>query len=166
MDMHSKNEGMPMFFNRKEAVKETEAINQEIAEQKSLTGLADIKDYLGSIADAHPAAVGATQYLNRWISHDIARLSHLEDSLVSATNLGNKNAEKCLETLRKLMRNEDTEDLETLGLAWTVRNLDELREEAPPIVTEFEADHEEITDEIGAATIQDIFPPDSPWIKK
>ena len=84
----------------------------------------------GTLRDGepHPAAHDA----NAWIL-DYARLNDAEtlprllEAFCSTGMSGNRLAEYCGETLRRLMNGEPVSDRYILGLAWTMRNMEETK---------------------------------------
>jgi hypothetical protein len=76
-------------------------------------------DTPGTLADNefHPAASGALSYIQQHAS-----FMDLE-ALASTALSGNRLAEVCSETLRRILENEPVSDRYVLGLAWTLRQL-------------------------------------------
>lgn len=85
--------------------------------------------------EPHPAAHGALSYVKRWLTGDFQRVARLQEALASTALSGNRNAEICSETLNRIMNGVDVSDRYVLGLAWTMRNLEELEGSAPPVVS-------------------------------
>ena len=79
------------------------------------------RGHLGS-KEAHPAATSAIKYLN---SLGMAQLyMHLE-TFSSCGIEGNKLGEICACTLNRLLNNEPVSDRYLLGLAWTIKDIEE-----------------------------------------
>lgn len=70
----------------------------------------------------HPAADSAIKYLN---SLGIKKLMMYQESFASCAIEGNRLAEICSETLDRVMRKDKLSDRYLLGLAWTIRNMEE-----------------------------------------
>jgi len=68
--------------------------------------------------EAHPAAQDALRYL-RTLGNK--KLSMWVEAFASTAISGNRNAEICLATLRRLLSGETVSDRYLLGLAWTIR---------------------------------------------
>ena len=74
--------------------------------------------------EPHPAAAGALTYIQ-----EHASITDLE-AFASAAISGNRLAEICHETLRRILHGEPVSDRYVLGLAWTIRELNQLKEES------------------------------------
>ena len=70
--------------------------------------------------EPHPSAVFALEWLR-----DLDLLMWRE-SLASNAIEGNRSAEICLETLRRLLENEPVSDRYLLGLAWFIKDCKEI----------------------------------------
>lgn len=73
----------------------------------------------------HPAAHDAKQWILDYVRrNDVAALPRLLESFASVGMSGNRLAECCGETLRRLLNGEPVSDRYLLGLAWTMRNME------------------------------------------
>jgi len=72
--------------------------------------------------DPHPAAYRAQEYIAKL---DMTKLFLYLESFSSCAISGNNLAEVCAETLHRLMHGEPVSDRYLLGLAWTIRNMEE-----------------------------------------
>lgn len=70
----------------------------------------------------HPAANSALKYLN---SLGTLKLMQYQESFASCAIEGNRLAEICSETLDRIMRKDKTSDRYLLGLAWTIKSMEE-----------------------------------------
>lgn len=68
--------------------------------------------------EAHPAAHQALSYLS---TLDPRELAVWQESFSSVAISGNRLAEVCAETLRRVQHGEPVSDRYVLGLAWTIR---------------------------------------------
>ena len=76
--------------------------------------------------EPHPAAEGARQWLIGYIQrNDAHALLRLQESFASCAIEGNRLAEICSETLRRLLNKEPVSDRYLLGLVWTIRDMEE-----------------------------------------
>lgn len=85
-------------------------------------------DGQGTLLDGmpHPAAYKAKQWLSRYLSADPDRTQRLVESFASVALSGNETAELCSETLRRLLNAEPVSDRYLFGLAWTIRDMEEV----------------------------------------
>jgi hypothetical protein len=72
----------------------------------------------------HPAADSAMAYVRHWAISDPTRLLMTQESFASTALSGNRLAEICHETLRRMMDGEPVSDRYLLGLAWTIRDME------------------------------------------
>jgi hypothetical protein len=82
----------------------------------------------GALADgeAHPAAESARAWLLRYVRrHEAEKLPMLLESFASSALSGNRLAELCAETLRRLLNGEPVSDRYLLALCWTIRDMEE-----------------------------------------
>jgi len=79
----------------------------------------EIKPGFLNVGEAHPAASNAMEYI---ASLDWAELSKWQESFSSCAIDGNRLAEICSETLRRLMAKQPVSDRYLLGLAWTIQH--------------------------------------------
>lgn len=88
-----------------------------------------MEDTHGTIKEGeyHPAADSAMAWVKEWMMIDLARLLRTEEAFASTALSGNRLAEICLETLRRLEHGEPVSDRYLLGLAWTLRNMEEAK---------------------------------------
>lgn len=70
----------------------------------------------------HPAANSAMKYLN---SLGIKKLMQYQESFSSCAIEGNRLAEICSETLDRIMHKDKVSDRYLLGLAWTIRSMED-----------------------------------------
>lgn len=78
-----------------------------------------------AIGEFHPAAVSAMQYVKEFIKYDLRRAMIMREALASCSLSGNRLAEICHETLRRIMDGENVSDRYLLGLAWYLREMKE-----------------------------------------
>jgi len=76
------------------------------------------------VGEPHPAAQSALEYV---ATLPFMRQMTLQESFSSCAIEGNRFAEICGETLRRVMRREPVSDRYILGLAWAIRGM-----ESPP----------------------------------
>lgn len=77
--------------------------------------------------EAHPATDSALAYIS---SIGYAKLSEYAEAFASTAIEGNRTAEICHETLRRLLAKEPVSDRYLIGLAWIIRNMEEEHEES------------------------------------
>jgi len=70
----------------------------------------------------HPAAKDALRYMQGF---SLAQLMVFMESFSSVALSGNRPAEICAETLRRLLDSEPVSDRYLLGLAWTIRDMED-----------------------------------------
>lgn len=70
------------------------------------------------INEPHPAALTAYKYIKNQTRQDLATWM---ESFASCAIEGNRMAEVCGETLRRILTNEPVSDRYVLGLAWVMR---------------------------------------------
>lgn len=76
--------------------------------------------------EPHPAAADAKQWLMEYVTRNPAhQMTMLQESFASCAMSGNRLAEICSETLRRLLNKERVSDRYFLGLVWTIRNMEE-----------------------------------------
>lgn len=76
--------------------------------------------------EPHPAAHGAKEWIVEYVRrNDPLETFRLLESFVSVGMSGDRLAECCGETLRRLINGEPVSDRYLLGLAWTMRNMEE-----------------------------------------
>lgn len=83
------------------------------------------KDTLETV-ELHPASYDAWDYIKNLDPLNYCK--HIE-SLSSAAMSGNRNAELCIGTIERLKNKQPVGDRYILGLAWTLKILDESIEE-------------------------------------
>ena len=71
-----------------------------------------------NIGEPHPSARGALEYV---LSHSLADQMQWQGTFSSCALSGNRLAEICSETLRRVMKAEPVSDRYILGLAWAMR---------------------------------------------
>ena len=75
--------------------------------------------------EPHPAAFGAKQWILDYVRrNEVSALPRLLESFCSVGISDNRLAECCGETLRRLLNGEPVSDRYLLGLAWTMRNME------------------------------------------
>lgn len=89
-----------------------------MAEADQIAASGDLKP-----GEPHPAAGTAKRYIEQNFSH-IELLMWLE-SFSSCAIEGNRSAEVCASTLRRLLDGSPVSDRYLLGLAWTLRDIKE-----------------------------------------
>ena len=72
--------------------------------------------------EPHPASSSAIAYIS---SLGLQKLFEYAEAFASTAIEGNRTAEICSETLRRLLAHEPVSDRYLLGLAWTIRNAEE-----------------------------------------
>lgn len=84
----------------------------------------DKKETIGTIKEGeyHPAADSAMRYLN---SLGVLKLMQYQESFSSCAIEGNRLAEICSETLSRVLNKDKLSDRYLLGLAWTIRSMEE-----------------------------------------
>jgi len=78
----------------------------------------------GTLSDGepHPAAISALKYVQ---SLGLLKLSLYSESFASCGLAGNRLADVCGETLRRVVNGEPVGDGYILGLAWELKNMEE-----------------------------------------
>lgn len=81
-------------------------------------------DERGTIKEGeyHPAANSALRYLRRL---GLVKLMQYQESFSSCAIEGNRLAEICSETLDRVIRKDKISDRYLLGLAWTIKGMEE-----------------------------------------
>lgn len=75
--------------------------------------------------EPHPAAFDAKQWIVDYVTrHDGTEAFRLLESFCSVGMSGNRLAEICGGTLRRMLNKEPVSDRYLLGLAWTIRNME------------------------------------------
>ena len=75
--------------------------------------------------EPHPAAYDAKQWILDYVRrNDVHAVFSLLEAFCSTGISGNRLAECCGETLRRLLAGEPVSDRYLLGLAWTMRNME------------------------------------------
>lgn len=78
----------------------------------------------------HPAAEDALRWIHNYFRRNPPTEAFmLIESFSSCAIEGNRMAEVCAETLRRLLDKEPVSDRYLLGLAWTIRDMEEMRNE-------------------------------------
>lgn len=70
----------------------------------------------------HPAADSAMVWIKWFIASDPLRWIQIKEAISSTALSGNRMAEICSETIRRLAENEGVSDRYLLGLAWFLRD--------------------------------------------
>jgi hypothetical protein len=78
-----------------------------------------------AVGEYHPAADEAMRYMRRWLAGDFSNVVRTQEAFASTALSGNRLSEICLGTLHRLMNGEMVSDRYLLGLAWTIRNLED-----------------------------------------
>ena len=89
-----------------------------MAETNKILKLGDL-----AVGEPHPAAATAKRYLEQNFTH--AELLMWLEGFCSCSIEGNRSAEICAATLRRLLNGEPVSDRYLLGLAWTMRDCKE-----------------------------------------
>lgn len=76
-----------------------------------------------NIGEPHPVAFDAKKYLSKL---GIVKLTMYLESYSSCAIEGNRLAEICAETLDRLMKGLPVSDRYILGLAWNIKNMEEM----------------------------------------
>lgn len=76
-------------------------------------------------SEYHPSAEDALKYIS---SFGLSELALLQESFSSCAIEGNRLAEVCSGTLRRLIAKEPVSDRYLLGLVWAIRNMRELHQ--------------------------------------
>lgn len=71
----------------------------------------------------HPAADSAKRYIS---TLGFERISLLRESFASTSMSGNRLSDVCLETLERLLSSKPVSDRYLLGLAWTIKYMEEI----------------------------------------
>lgn len=79
------------------------------------------------VGEPHPSARRALEWIQGWAVSDPLEAAMMLESLYSTALSGNRLAEICAETLRRISEGEPVSDRYVLGLAWFLR--DALEEE-------------------------------------
>lgn len=74
--------------------------------------------------EPHPAAIEAFVWVKTKLTADPLAAMQLLESFASVGMSGNRTAEICGETLRRILHGETVSDRYLLGLAWTLRNME------------------------------------------
>jgi hypothetical protein len=92
-----------------------------------MTAAVRITDGSGTLTDGqpHPAAYDAKAWLADHLGSDPVRTTLLVESFASVALSGDASAEVCSETLRRLLRGEPVSNRYLLGLAWTIRAIED-----------------------------------------
>jgi hypothetical protein len=72
----------------------------------------------------HPAADSAKAWLADFLANDPQRAFRWAESFASTAMSGNRLAELCGETLRRLLAGEPVSDRYLLALAWTLKEME------------------------------------------
>lgn len=78
------------------------------------------------LKEPHPASESAMIYIN---SLGLHKLFEYQEAFASTAIEGNRTSEICHETLRRLLNHELVSDRYLLGLVWTIKTLEESRDE-------------------------------------
>ncbi len=76
------------------------------------------------IGEIHPASHVAMEYIKKTLA-DNEKLFMLQEGMASCALSGNKLAEVCGETLRRLLASEPISDRYLMGLAWFIYDMEE-----------------------------------------
>lgn len=80
--------------------------------------------------EPHPAAYEAKRWIQGYAArHEPHKLYLLLESFASNAIEGNRTAEVCGETLWRLLSGEPVSDRYVLGLAWVMRNMEEMEDD-------------------------------------
>ena len=78
-----------------------------------------------TLSEYHPAADTAFAWLKKRLARDPLDAHMLLESFASVGLSGNRLAEICGETLRRVLTGEPVSDRYVLGLCWTLRDMEE-----------------------------------------
>ena len=78
------------------------------------------------IGEYHPAADDAMAWLREYLARKPQEQFILLESFASNAIEGNRLAEVCGETLRRVLNREQVSDRYLLGLVWMIRQMDEV----------------------------------------
>jgi hypothetical protein len=78
-----------------------------------------------TLSEHHPAADIAHAWLKKLLARDPLEANILLESFSSVGLSGNRLAEICGETLRRILAGEPVSDRYLLGLCWTLRDMEE-----------------------------------------
>ncbi len=73
------------------------------------------------VGEFHPSATSAFKWFQEWKSKDTKRYLIFKEALASTAFSGNRTAEICLSTLKRLENGEPVSDRYLLGLCWFIR---------------------------------------------
>lgn len=82
---------------------------------------AEVPENTLQVGEAHPMAREALSWLREVLMSDPVRSSIMHESLASTALSGNRTAQICHETLRRLTSGESVSDRYLLGLCWFVK---------------------------------------------
>ncbi len=74
-----------------------------------------------NIGEHHPAADSAMQWIKAWMDKDLKKTFMVRETLASTALSGNRLAEICDETMRRVSVGEPVSDRYLLGLCWFLR---------------------------------------------
>lgn len=77
------------------------------------------------IGEYHPAADAAMAWVQEYRAADPLRWLQLTEAFASTALSGNRLAEICVETINRLNNAEGVSDRYLLGLAWTLRQMED-----------------------------------------
>ena len=77
------------------------------------------------IGEVHPAAHCAMAYMTAFLTEHPEKAMRLIEAFSSIALSGGRLAEVCAETLRRLIKSELVSDRYLLGLAWTIKEMEE-----------------------------------------
>ena len=70
----------------------------------------------------HPAAEQAMSWYNNWVKEDPARYLQVRESIASNALSGNRLAQLCESTMKRLDKGKPVSDRYLLGLCWFLRS--------------------------------------------
>lgn len=87
----------------------------------------EIREETGTleIGEVHPMSHSAMNWIKGHFLENYGKLFQVQESLASCALSGNRMAEVCHETLRRLIEGEPVSDRYLLGLAWFLRSMED-----------------------------------------
>lgn len=80
------------------------------------------------IGEVHPAAHSAYRWIKEYTVKNAMRMHRLIEAFASTAISGNRTGDVCGETLRRIIQGEPVSDRYILGLAWTLKTMDEIKD--------------------------------------
>lgn len=83
------------------------------------------------IGEVHPAAYDAYNFIKAHIQSEGYGIGILIESFASTAISGNRTGDVCGETLRRIINGEPVSDRYILGLAWTLKKMEQIKKKKP-----------------------------------